>query len=96
MGTEETQQVRTTETIPKGKTVISFTKDTPMWATWIFRIEFFLNKGIMMYLAGTPNTIVHLKNDILILGIVDFMVWGLAKSIGVKKSDLGLEDSSGT
>jgi hypothetical protein len=98
MGTEEktepqtTQEVNTTKSVT-GTTVLSFTKPTPVWATWIFRGEFIINKCLMMYLSGTTHTVVDLKNDILILTIIDFGVWMLAKSIGVKKADLGLEDT---
>lgn len=89
---QPTQEVRTTTTV-KGKTVPSFTLPTPVWATWVFRGEFIINKCLMMYLSGTTHTIVDLKNDILILTIIDFGVWMFAKSIGVKKADLGLEDN---
>jgi hypothetical protein len=91
----QSQEVSTTKTV-KGTTVASFKLPTPVWATWLFRGEFIINKCLMMYLSGTTHTIVDLKNDILILTIVDFGVWMFAKSIGVKKSDLGLEDSTGT
>lgn len=88
----QVQEVSTTKTV-KGTVVASFKLPSPVWATWFFRGEFIINKCLMMYLSGTTHTVVDLKNDILILTIVDFGVWMLAKSIGVKKSDLGLEDN---
>lgn len=91
----QSQEVSSTKVV-KGTTVASFKLPTPVWATWLFRGEFIINKCLMMYLSGTTHTIVDLKNDILILTIVDFGVWMFAKSIGVKKSDLGLEESTGT
>lgn len=96
MGTEEkgqAQEVQTTKVVT-GKVVPSFTLPTPIWATWFFRGEFIINKGLMLYLSGTSHTIVDLKNDILILTIIDICVWTLAKSIGVKKEDLGLDSGS--
>ena len=81
---ETTTEVQTTEQ-SKGKLVISLTQPTPMWATWIFRVQFFANKAILFYLAGTtlipPDMI---KQDILILASVDLFVWGIAKSLGIK------------
>lgn len=98
MGTEEkgqSQEVSATKVI-KGTVVPSFKLPSPIWATWFFRLEFIINKCLMMYLSGTTHTIVDLKNDILILTIIDFGVWMFAKSIGVKKSDLGLDDTTAT
>lgn len=71
-----------------GKTVMSFNLPTPKWATWTFRTEFVLNKAITMYLTGTgavePERV---KEYLLIMGILDFIVWFAARSIGVKKNE---------
>jgi len=91
----QAQEVTTTKVIT-GKVVASWKLPPPIWATWFFRLEFVINKCLMLYLSGTTHTIVDLKNDILILTIIDIGVWTFAKSIGVKKSDLGLEDNTGT
>lgn len=81
-------EVETQESV-KGTTVLSFTKPTPMWATWIFRTEFILNKAITMYLTGT-GTIEEgkVKEYLLIMSIVDFITWLGARSLGVKKTDV--------
>ena len=83
---EETKsvEVETTQQA-KGKLVMSVTLPSPMWATWVFRIQFFANKAIMVFLSGT-NTISpdHIKQYILILTCIDVFVWGLAKSLGIK------------
>lgn len=86
------QEVSTTK-IVKGKLVASFKYPTPIWATYIFRIEFIINKCLMMFYAGTSMHVENVKEKILYLTVIDFGVWMFAKSIGVKKEDLGLEDS---
>lgn len=89
--TDQLQQVEKQETV-KGSTVLSFTRPTPMWATWVFRAEFVLNKAITMYLTGT-GTIEEgkIKEYLLIMSIVDFLVWLGARSLGVKKTDIESE-----
>ena len=90
----QTTEVQTTE-IVKGKTVASFNLPTPMWATWIFRTEFVLNKMAMMYLAATDRiSTADVKEYLLIATILDFGVWAFARSIGVKKKDLGLPEEN--
>lgn len=71
----------------QGKTVMSFNLPTPKWATWIFRTEFILNKAITMYLTGTGVVPAdRVKEYLLVMSILDFVVWFAARSIGVKKS----------
>ena len=48
----------------------------------------------MMYFSGTSHQISDLSDKILILTIVDFVTWGIAQSIGVKKSDVGIQDGN--
>lgn len=85
MAKDQIQSVETEEVV-KGHTVLSFTHPTPMWATWAFRTEFILNKAAMMWLGGTalipPEKV---KETVLILTIVDFVVWFVARGLGVKK-----------
>lgn len=72
----------------KGTVGISFNSPTPMWATWIFRVEFFLNKALMMWIASTdiiPSN--KLKVVIATFTAVDFFVWGIGRSIGVRPPD---------
>ena len=84
----EIQEVEKTELV-KGKTVVSLNLPTPKWATWIFRTEFVLNKAALMYLSGTgaipPEDV---KEYILILSIVDFVVWIAGRFLGVKKQTI--------
>lgn len=85
------QEVQTTE-LRKGKLVISLTAPTPVWVTWIFRTEFVLNKAVMIWLSAT--TLVppeNLKETILTLTIVDFIVWGLGRFIGISKEEIADE-----
>ena len=87
------QEVSTTKLV-QGKTVLSFTKPTPLWATYFFRIEFILNKCLMMYYAGTSMHIENVKEKIFIMSVIDLGVWLFAKSIGVKKSDIGFDEEN--
>lgn len=84
------QEVQKTE-MQKGKLVISLMKPTPMWVTWIFRTEFVFNKAIMIWLSATTLVAPEkLKETILTLTIVDFVVWGLGRFVGISKE--GMED----
>jgi uncharacterized membrane protein YbaN (DUF454 family) len=86
--TDTIQTVETQKAV-SGTTVFSFTRPTPMWATWIFRTEFILNKAITMYLTGTGTIPTEkIKEYLLIMSIVDFLVWLGARSLGVKKADI--------
>lgn len=81
-------QVAEVDKMVAGKTVISFNLPTPKWATWVFRTEFVLNKAVLLYLGGTSSIPADkLKEYILILSIVDFVVWGMGRGIGIKKDD---------
>ena len=92
--TPEETQVQTTEVV-KGKIVPSFKLPTPMWANWIFRTEFVINKMAMLYLAGTDKIPAEdIKEYLLIATVLDFGVWLFARSIGIKKQDLGLDDEN--
>jgi hypothetical protein len=82
-----------TQTVEKdvevtGRTVMSFNLPTPKWATYIFRTEFVINKALTMYLTGTgalpPEKV---KEWLLMMGIIDFVVWFIARGLGVKKTD---------
>ncbi len=85
--TTETTTVETEKEL-KGKPVFSFSLPTPKWAIYVFRTEFFINKALMLWLTGT--TIVPTENAkeyILILVAIDTVVWGLSRSIGIRKED---------
>lgn len=66
----------------------SLSQPTPMWVTWIFRTEFVLNKAVMMWLASTSMVQGdNLKEIIAILTILDFVIWGLGRFVGIKKEE---------
>jgi uncharacterized membrane protein YbaN (DUF454 family) len=81
-------EVQTTKPVT-GKTTFSFRLPTPMWATWIFRTEFILNKALTYWITSTamvpPNKV---KETLLIMASVDLATWTLARSLGVKKEDI--------
>jgi len=74
------------------KTVISLSAPTPKWATWIFRIVFFLTTAISFWIAGTKLIQDDLKIELMLaLKAFDVFIWGCSKGIGVKKEDFEQE-----
>lgn len=70
----------------KGTTVISFTKPTPMWATWMFRIVFALTTVATFIIAGDDAIPDALKVRIgLYLKGFDVFIWTVARGLGVDK-----------
>lgn len=64
-------------------------KPTPMWATWVFRIEFLLNKTFMIWVAATSSIPKeHLNEIILYASLIDGFVWGIGKFIGISKDQM--------
>lgn len=88
--TDNKETVQVTKEIPKGKlTFGNVNNPTPMWATWLFRIEFVASKAVLMWITATtlitnPTTV---KELVLILTVIDFATWGFGRLIGVKKAD---------
>ncbi len=83
MAENEIQQIEQQKTVT-GKTVLSFTKPTPMWATWIFRIVFIVT-GIALFIIGADpeiNTATKLRLGIY-LKAADMLIWGITRSIGI-------------
>ena len=81
MGVETTKEVT-------GKTVISFKKPTPMWATWTFRVVFLLTAAATVIIIGEPNIPDDVKARLfLYMKGLDVFVWGLARGLGVNKTD---------
>lgn len=81
---EDSQPAMVEEQV-KGKVGWSIKNPSPLWATYTFRIQFFANKALMLYLAGTDTiTPENIKHYLLILASIDLFVWGFAKSIGIK------------
>lgn len=82
---EETTTVQVEKEMA-GKTVISFNKPTPMWATWVFRTEFILNKAILFILSGTSLlTPEQVKESLVWIAGFDLIVWGIGRGLGVEK-----------
>ena len=82
-----TQEVSTTKSI-KGTTTFAPGSPSPMWATWMFRIVFLLTMGATIIIAGDTTIPDGLKVRIfLYMKGFDFVVWGIAKGLGVKKKD---------
>lgn len=62
---------------------------TPVVLTWIFRIEFLVNKAFGIWLASqTSLDLPSLKNLVLWATIIDGFFWGIGKFFGVSKDDL--------
>lgn len=67
------------------KTVLSFVKPTPMWATWIFRIVFVLTGVATFIIAAEPNITEEMKVRIgIYLKGADMLVWGITRAIGIE------------
>lgn len=83
-------QEKTTVQVEKeiaGKTVLSFTKPTPMWATWIFRVIFLLTSATLVIIAADNTISDELKFKIaLYLKAGDVVIWGIARGLGVDKT----------
>lgn len=90
---EETQEVETTRQ-SAGSLVLSFKHPTPMWMILVFRVEFFLNKAFMMWVSSSdiiPST--KLKMFLATMTAIDFFVWGIGRSLGIKPPDDGTTKS---
>lgn len=75
------------------KTIISVSAPTPKWATWVFRIVFFITTGLSFWVAGTNLVPESIKVEIMLaFKSLDIIVWGLGKSLGVKKDDFTAEN----
>jgi hypothetical protein len=83
-------EVETTKAIT-GKTVYGIAglqNPTPKWATWLFRGEFLLNKGLTIILAGThaiPQD--KLAEYILWVTAIDTVFWAFARQVGIQKPE---------
>ncbi len=80
------QEVETSKMVT-GKTVVSFTKPTPMWATWVFRIIFLLTSAVLVIIAADGSISDEVKFKIaLYLKAGDVVIWGIARGLGVDRS----------
>ncbi|MBK7110460.1 MAG: hypothetical protein KA954_12010 [Chitinophagales bacterium] len=73
----------------QGKTVLSFSKPTPLWATWTFRIVFLLTTAATIIIAGETHIPDDVKTRIfLYMKGLDFVVWGIGRGLGINKTDV--------
>jgi hypothetical protein len=80
----------------KSTTVLSFTQPTPAWATWVFRVVFLLTTAATIILAAEPGISDEVKVKLgEYMKAFDFVVWGIARGIGVKKEDFDPESIQG-
>lgn len=74
------------------KTVISVTKPTPKYATWIFRVVFVLTTAATFVIASDPAIPDDLKVRIgVYLKGLDMIVWGIGRFLGIEKDDNNLK-----
>ena len=67
------------------KTIISIKSPTPNWATWVFRIVFWLNKAILAAVTADPGISADMKVRIAVyLSAIDGFVWTVSRGLGVK------------
>lgn len=81
------QIVEEKKIVTGGKTVMSFTLPSPLWAKMVFRAEFIANKAFLMALSQGLLPTLDTKITLAWAVIIDFIVWGLAKGVGIKKED---------
>ncbi len=61
---------------------------TPMWATYLFRAEFILNKVLLFVLsASSLFTPEQVKESLVWIGAVDLAVWTFGRFLGVSKDE---------
>lgn len=71
------------------KTVLSFNKETPVWAKWLFRIVFALTTGLTAYIAASNlfSPEVKYETTLILKLLVDPLVYAASKMFGVKRYD---------
>jgi hypothetical protein len=75
------------------ETTHAFTKKalslkTPIWAKNVFRVTMLLTSALTIYVAGTALIIDFHKVEImLVLKVIDALVFGLSKLIGIEITD---------
>lgn len=75
------------------KTVLSFNKPTPVWATWIFRIVFLLTTAATIVVAADPDISDKTKVKLgVYLKALDFVIWGVGRGLGVERKDFDREE----
>lgn len=72
----------------KTKTVLSFSKETPMWAKWTFRIVFAVTTVAAFVIAADPaiNAEAKVRIGVYLKGL-DMLVYLISKGFGVQRYD---------
>lgn len=66
------------------KTVVSISKPTPMWATWVFRVVLIVATILNTSIVQAPRISQEVKLDIVYWsGIAVALVWALSRALGV-------------
>jgi hypothetical protein len=72
----------------RSKTILSFNKPTPAWATWIFRIVFLLTTAATIVIAADPDIKDKTKVKLgVYLKALDFVIWGVGRGLGVDRKE---------
>lgn len=62
---------------------------TPTWVNWVFRTEFIINKAVLMVLgASTLFTANEVKESLIWIAAIDYIVWQLGRFVGVSKDQI--------
>ena len=70
------------------KTIVSISQPTPKWATWLFRIVFLITTAGMIWVGATRLIQDDSKVEIMLaMKVLDVVVWGIGRGLGVKKED---------
>lgn len=79
-------KAETSKNISNAQTVISLTKPSPMWATWMFRIVFLLTTAATIIIAGDSDIKKENKIKYMVyMKAFDVVIWGIARGLGVEK-----------
>ena len=77
-GDKQTIEVEKVVSVTNAKTVVSFKLPSPVWATWVFRIVYWLVFAFTLWLASTKLVPEANKVElILVASILDKVVWSL-------------------
>ena len=70
------------------KTTLSLKDPTPAWVNWIFRVQFVINKALLLLLSSSTHVEPKdVKEYLLYLAVIDLTVWGIGRFVGQKKED---------
>lgn len=71
------------------KTVLSFKKETPLWAKWMFRIVFALTTAATFVIASDPHIpdVLKVRIGVYLKGF-DMLIYAVSKGLGVDKKEV--------